>query len=297
MKFAGNLVGRRHRSDQAAGILAMMGCALLWSTAGLFIKLIDWQPFALAGIRSSVAAVFLWIVVKKPRFTFSFPQMVSALAYASTMILFVFANKKTTAANAILLQYGAPVYVAILGSLILKEKPRKEHVLALAAVVVGMVVFFVESLGGGSLLGDAVAAIAGLTFATNIVFLRKQKDASPIDSLLLGHIFTALIAGAISLSFPAPHFSFSSVAAVASMGVLQIGVPALLFAYGIKRITALESILTAVVEPLFSPLWVFLATGEAPGLSAFAGGSIILGAVVSSSVASVRRNARARTAR
>jgi drug/metabolite transporter (DMT)-like permease len=292
MRNAERLIGRRKRSDQAAGILAMLGCALLWSTAGLFIKLIEWQPFAISGIRSAVAAVFLWVVVKKPKFTFSKPQLISAFAYAATMLLFVFANKKTTAANAILLQYGAPVYVAILGSLILKEKPRKEHLLALLAVAVGMIVFFVESLGGGNILGDAVAAIGGITFATNIVFLRKQKDAQPIDSLLLGHIFTALIAGVISLSLPAPRISFLSATAVVAMGIFQIGVPALLFVYGIKRITALESILTAVVEPIFSPVWVFLATGESPGLSAITGGAIIIGAVMSSSIASVRRGLR-----
>lgn len=287
------LVGRQRLSTQAAGTLAMAGCAFLWSTAGIFIKLVDWQPFAIAGARSAIAAVFLWIVIRRPRFTFSFDQVSTALAYAATMILFVFANKHTTSANAILLQYGAPVYVAILGSVMLKERPRIEHWLALVAVCVGMVLFFMDSLGGGNFLGDVIAALAGVTFALNIVMLRKQKNASPIDSLLLGHIFTAIIAGGISLFMPAPVLTAKSLLAVGALGIVQIGLAAILFSYGIKRITALESILTAVIEPLFNPLWVFLATGEAPGLRALSGGFVIIGAVLISSIVSVRRSSRA----
>ena len=267
----------------------MAGCAFLWSTAGLFIKLIDWQPFAIAGARSLIAALFLWVVIKRPRFSFSRLQVSSALAYAMTMILFVFANKHTTSANAILLQYGAPVYVAILGSVLLKEKPRLEHWLALAAVCCGMILFFMDSLGGGNFLGDVVAALAGVTFAFNIVLIRKQKDGSPLTSLLLGHIFTAIIAGVISLFLPAPIITAGSIFAITALGIVQIGVAAILFSYGIKRITALESILTAVIEPLFNPLWVFLATGEVPGLRSLSGGAVIIAAVLASSIVSVRR--------
>lgn len=285
--------GKARRNEQNAGILAMAGCAMLWSTAGIFIKLIDWQPFAIAGARSAIAALFLWAVIRRPRFTFSFGQVCTALAYAVTMILFVFANKHTTSANAILLQYGAPVYVAILGSVMLKERPRAEHWAALAAVCCGMVLFFMDSLGGGKLLGDLAATTTGLTFALNIVMLRKQKDVKPLNSLLLGHIFTALIAGSISLFLPAPVLTAKSIFAVTALGIVQIGIAAILFSYGIKRITALESILTAVIEPLFNPVWVFLATGEAPGGRTILGGLVIIGAVMISSIVSVRRTTRA----
>jgi drug/metabolite transporter (DMT)-like permease len=280
-------------SVQSAGTLAMAGCAFLWSTAGLFIKLIDWQPFAIAGARSFIAALFLWAVIRRPHFSFSKVQVYSAISYAATMILFVVANKLTTSANAILLQYGAPVYVAILGSVMLKEKPRLEHWLALVAVCGGMVLFFMDSLGGGYLLGDIVAALAGVTFALNIVLLRKQKDSSPLESLLLGHIFTAIIAGGISLFLPVPVITPKAIFAILALGIVQIGVAAVLFSYGIKRITALESILTAVIEPLFNPVWVFLATGEIPGVRSLMGGAVIIAAVLGSSIVSVRRASKA----
>lgn len=284
--------GRKTIAVQTAGVAAMAGCAVLWSTSGLFIKLLDWQPFAIAGTRSAIASVVLWIVIGKPRFTFSFDQVVSALAYAATMTLFVIANKHTTAANAILLQYGAPVYVAVLGSMMLKEKPRIEHWLALLAILGGMILFFLDSLTRGNLLGDLVATLTGFTFALNIVMLRKQKDARPLDALLMGNILTALIGGAISLFLATPKLSAGSLLAIAELGIVQIGIASILFAYGIKRITALESILTAVLEPLFSPLWVFLVVGEVPGRRAVMGGIVIIGAVVGSSLVSIRRNAR-----
>jgi drug/metabolite transporter (DMT)-like permease len=286
-------VGPPGRADQAAGILAMVGCALLWSTAGIFIKLLDWQPFAIAGIRSAIAALFLFFVLRgRLKLSFSPVQLWSALAYAATMLLFVLANKLTTSANAILLQYGAPVYVAFLGALFLKEYPRPEHWFALVAVCGGMLLFFADSLGKGNFLGDLVAVGAGIAFAFNIVLLRKQKDARPLDSMLLGHIFTALFALPLSIGQPLPTINPGSIFSILMLGVFQIGIAAVLFSYGIKRITALQSILTAIIEPLFNPVWVFLATREVPGSRSVAGGIVIVSAVIISSLITVRRSAK-----
>lgn len=272
-----------------AGLLAMAGCAILWSTGGLFIKLIDWQPFAIAGARSAIAALFLFIWIKKPKFTFSLLQTSSALAYAATMLLFVFANKHTTAANAILLQYGAPVYVALLGSYMLKEIPKLEEWFALLAICVGMILFFIDSLAAGHLVGDSVAVLSGLAFALNIVLMRKQKDADPLSSMLLGHIFAAIIAGIISLFLAPPIISLRSLVAISALGVVQIGLAAVLFSYGIKRVTALQGVLTAVIEPIFNPVWVFLIAGEIPGGKSILGGLVIISAVLMSSIVSIQK--------
>lgn len=280
-------------SGQMRGIAAMAGCALLWSIAGLFIKTLDWQPFAIAGGRSLVAAVFLLIVTGVPRFSFSPGQIWAAVTYAATMLLFVFANKNTTAANAILLQYGAPVYVALLGAVMLKEIPKPEHILALAGIAGGMVLFFMDSLGKGNLVGDIAAVLAGMSFALNAIFMRKQKDSSPIESLILGHIMTAVVAFGISLFLPAPKFGFHALLSIGALGVIQIGLAGVFFSYAIKRISALQSMLIAVIEPVLNPVWVFLATGELPGARAIVGGVIIILAVVVSSIISVRRLAKA----
>ncbi len=277
--------------DQTLGLAALAVCALLWSLAGLFIKIIDWNPMAIAGTRSAIAGLFLLVWIRKPRITFSFPQIGAALSSAATMLLFVYANKATTSANAILLQYGAPIYTAILGIFLLKEKPRLEHFAAFLAVAVGMVLFFLGDLGGGSLLGDLAGVASGVTFAMYYVFLRMQKDGSPLESNLLAHGFTAVIALTWSCFLPAPKVTWASGAAIVTLGVFQVGLAAVFLSYGIKRVTAIQGILVAAIEPIANPVWVFLATGETPGANSVAGGAIIIAAVLASSLVSMRRDA------
>jgi drug/metabolite transporter (DMT)-like permease len=270
--------------------MAMAGCAFLWSLAGLLIKLVDWNPFAIACGRSSIAALFILAWIRKPRFTFSAPQVLAALANAATMLLFIYANKATTSANAILLQYGEPIYVAIIGAFVLKERPRAEHWVAFALVAVGMGLFFAGGLGGGSLLGNIAAATTGLTFAMYVILMRKQKDGSPVESALISHALTALIAFVACLFLPAPRLTAASIAAILGLGLLQIGLASLLFAFAIRRIAAIDASLVGVIEPVFNPLWVFLGTGEAPAPGALAGGGIIVAAVLGSSLVSLRRD-------
>ena len=141
---------------KGAGVLAMAATAFLWSIAGLFIKVIDWNPIAIAGARSLIASIMIVIYLKHPRFHFSFPQIAAAIANAATMLLFVSANKTTTAANAILLQYLAPVLTVFIGGLFLRERPRLEHFAALPLVATGMIIMFFDELSGGKLLGNVL---------------------------------------------------------------------------------------------------------------------------------------------
>ncbi|MEJ5183867.1 MAG: DMT family transporter [Rectinemataceae bacterium] len=276
------------RSD-LRGMLAMAGTAFCWSLGGLFIKLIDWHPFAIAGARSTVAALFILAVLRKPKITWSRDQLVAAFANALTMLLFVYANKHTSSANAILLQYGAPVYVALLSGIFLKERPLPEQILALFAVMGGMLLCFADSFSLGHLDGDIAAVLAGFTFAINLLFMRRQKEGSPLESFLMGHVITAICAGAISLFMPPVRLSLLSLGAVLALGVLQIGLAAVLFSYAIKRVTAIQSSLIAIIEPALNPVWVFLVLREAPTARAIAGGLIIVLAVSISSVITVSR--------
>jgi len=279
------------------GALALAATAFFWSLGGLFIKLVDWQPFAIAGARSIVAAVFLLVYIRKPRFTFSAAQIGAAIAYAATMLMFVYANKNTSSANAILLQYGAPIYTGILGPLLIKERPRLEHILGFIVVALGMGIFFLGNLGGGSLVGDLVAVGSGISFACYFILMRMQKDGSPLESSILAHLLTALIAAAVSLFLPAPEISGGAIAAILGLGILQTGIASVLFAWGIRRVPAMEGILIVGLEPVFNPLWVFLAMGERPSPNAFAGGGLIFAAVIASSVVSARREQALQQAR
>jgi drug/metabolite transporter (DMT)-like permease len=269
-------------------------CAVFWSTSGLFIKLLDWHPVVIAGARSLVAALFMvavrWMFRARGKYRRDVFNMLSAgICYAGAMLFFVIANKLTASANVILLQYSAPVWACLLAWLLLKEKPFWEHWIALALVIGGMILFFREGLTAGSLFGDGLAVVSGVFFGANSVFMRAQKEGNPADSMLVAHILTALFAFPFFFIFP-PLISPSSVGAVLFMGIVQIGCASLLFAYGIKRISAIQAMLTASIEPVLNPVWVLIVTREKPSISAIAGGAIILFAIIFSSIIGKNRH-------
>jgi drug/metabolite transporter (DMT)-like permease len=279
----------RVRSDNRTGILAMAATAFLWSLAGLFIKVIDWHPIFIAGMRSFIASIIILAYLRRPKITFSFPQIAAAIANALTMLLFVSANKMTTAANAILLQYFAPVVTAILGAVLLRERPRPEQFIALPFVAAGLALMFIDDLGGGHLFGDTLALLSAFTFSLYFVFMRKQKNGSPLESILLSHWLTAAIALGCAFYLPLPRITPQALGAVAVLGLVQIGAAAILFSIAIKRVSAMQANLIAVIEPVFNPLWVFLALGEAPGFKTLAGGVIVIAAVTAASIINTKR--------
>jgi drug/metabolite transporter (DMT)-like permease len=267
----------------------MAGTAFLWSIAGLCIKTIDWNPLAIAGARSFIASLVILVYLRRPNLHFSFPQVAAAVANTGTMLLFVSANKTTTAANAILLQYFSPVLTVLLGALMVHERPKPEQLAALPLVTAGMIIMFLGDLGGGRLLGNILSLASAGTFSLYFVFMRMQKDGSPLESILLSHWLTAGICAIAQIFLPAPHFTVKSLAAVSALGLFQIGLSAILFSAAIKRVPAAHASLIAVIEPVFNPLWVFLALGEAPKATTLIGGGIIIAAVVFSSTVSMRR--------
>ncbi len=274
---------------QGGAIAAVALCALLWSSGGLFIKIVSWNPFALAGIRSLIGGLVILVYIRRPRFTWSFAQIAGALCYAGCMIGFVSANKLTTAANAILLQYTAPLYAAILGWIFLKEKASALDWVTIAVVVGGMALFFMDRLTLGGMQGNLVAIASGVFFAGAMVAFRAQKDGSSLESILLSHAIT------FAVSIPFLFSGWPSLAGwggLAFLGVFQIGISSILLSYGVKHVTALQSLLISVLEPIFNPLWVFLVIGERPGPRALVGGAIILVAVTTRSLISLRSAVR-----
>jgi len=273
-----------NNKEKKTGMAAVAVCALLWSCGGLFIKLVNWHPLAISGSRSVIASVFILIILKKLPLRFTPVQILTALAHSLTMILFVMATRSTTAANAILLQYTAPIYVAILGWWILGEKPSYHHWIALVSILLGLTLFFKDDLSAGQGLGNIIALGSGITFGLFSIFMRRQKSGSPLESLFLSNLITA-IAG-IPFYFSSPLPDMTGWLSIGALGVFQTGLSLVLFSYGIKHITALSAMLIAALEPMLNPLWVFLVTGERPGIWSFLGGLIILTAVTLSSILS-----------
>lgn len=279
-------------SPALLGTLSMMACAFLWSVAGLFIKILDWNPFLIAGLRSLIAFFFLLAIIRTVRLTWSWPLLGAALANAATMLLFVAANKTTTAANAILLQYLAPVFTALLSVVILKEHIRREQILALILTPVGMLLLFMDRLSTGQLFGNLLALTSAFTFALMFIFTRMQKQGDPLQSLMASHAVTAAIALSVAVFLPIPHFTLGAMGSILVLGVLQIGLAAVFFSYGIKRVSAVTANLIALIEPVFNPVWVFLMLGEAPSVNAVLGGALIIGSVTAASLISGWRSSR-----
>ncbi|NLM75919.1 MAG: EamA family transporter [Clostridiaceae bacterium] len=270
-------------------IVLLVLTAVMWSMGGLLIKLVNAHPLFISGVRSMISAVIILLYVRKPKITWSFPQIAAAMAYALTVISFVIANKYTTAANAILIQYTAPVYVALFSGWLLKEKVTYLDWITIAVVFGGMILFFMGSLDTRGLVGNIFALISGIGFGFFPIFMRMQKNGSPIESVILGNIITA-IAGLpfISATFPSTmEWLYLFV-----LGVFQLGIPYILFSLAIKYATALEASLITIIEPILNPLWVLIFLGEKPGISAIIGGIVVISAVTFRSIAvtSVRKN-------
>jgi drug/metabolite transporter (DMT)-like permease len=260
--------------------------AILWSLGGIFIKSISWNPLAIAGVRSAVAACFIFLAIKKPKFIWTKAQWGAALSYVATVILFVSATKLTTAANAILLQYTAPIYVALFSYWFLKESITRFDWVTIGFVLIGMVIFFIDNISTASMLGNTLAIASGVAFAWVALFLRKQKGSSTTESILLGNIFTAILT--LPFMFDSPP-ALSGWGMLVVMGIVQLGLPYLLYAKAINHVTALEAILIPVIEPVLNPIWVFLINGEKPSYAALVGGIVVLSSVTARALLRTRR--------
>lgn len=272
------------RTEHRRALLLLALCGLFWSTGGLLIKFVDWHPIAIWSVRSAFAALLLWIVRRPPLRGIGRHEWAAAIALAATTGLFIVANKLTTAANAILIQYSAPIWIALLGQWFLGERASRLDWITIALVLGGIALFFADELAPGHAAGNLVALGAGVAFAFSAMTLRRvalaHSEARPIDPLrpvLIGNALAALLGAPFVFAGPPPDAS--GWAALAALGFVQQGAAYLAFGWAIRHATALESMLIPIIEPILSPLWVALAVAEIPGPWALVGGAIVVGSV------------------
>ena len=258
------------------GLALLLATAVLWSTSGIGIKWVSWHPLAIAGARSGIAAIVLWAAFRKTELYWNRSLVIGGIANALTVLLFVSATKLTTAANAILLQYTYPVFVAVLGMMFLQEKPCRADWLTMGTICAGMVLFFQEQMSPGRLEGNILAIGSGVTMAVMVVALRSQKEGSPWGSVLLGNVLAAVCG--LPFFFDGGPGEEGWLVLIA-LGVVQLGLSHVLYSIAIKQVTALEASIVTMVEPLLNPIWVFLLLGEQPGIWALWGGGVILTAM------------------
>lgn len=264
-------------SARFPGPVFIVLAALLWSMAGLLIKYIPWHPMAIASGRSFFAAgVFLLAyrgrLLRRPNWT----TLLSGLALMLTQAGFVVANKLTTAANAIMLQYISPFVIVLLGAWLYREKATRREITALLVASVGIALFFVDDLAPGNMTGNILALGTGVTFAVVFLLNNRSECDTPV-ALFLGQVLTFLVG--LPFLFRTEILDFHSVWALPVLGIFQLGLAYLLFGIGIQKTKPLTASLLAMVEPIANPVWVLLFVGEQPGIKAIAGAAVILSAV------------------
>ena len=279
-------------TTRARAIFALFLAVLFFSTSGLLIKVSTWDALALNGARSLIAAVVIWAYLRRPHFTWSRAQVGGALFYTLTVITFVQATRWTTAANAVFLQFTAPLWVALLGIWLLGERPQRSDWLAMAAVGLGMLLFFGGNLSQSGYWGNVLAIFSGLCMALMLISLRLQKDGSPTETILLGNLLAAAI-GLPFILFGEQVFNPREISILIFLGVFQLGIPFIVLTLAIKQLRAIETILIQTLEPILNPIWVYLFIGETPSAFALAGAAIVTAAVTLNAIAAARRGAPA----
>ena len=264
-------------------LLLVLGAAILWSTGGLFIKATHLSAFELSFGRSLLAAITIAIVTRREGFGLNRVSAVTSILYAALLILFVLATKLTTAANAIFLQYTAPVYVLILEPLFYQEKFRLRDFATVAACLAGMSLFFVGKLRPEDVSGNLLALASGVCFALFFLLLRhsKARNVNRASSAIYGNLIVVLICAPAFFTAAHQGISGEDFARIAYLGIVQIGFAYLLFTLAMARgVRSLDASIIGYVEPVLNPIWVFLFIGERPSKWAIVGGTIIITSVI-----------------
>lgn len=282
-------------------VILLIITAALWSTSGLFVKIIEWSPLAIISGRGvfalAVTLLYLRYTQAKGRgSTFSKGEPASlwqwnryeifaGLGLVFAQLMFISGTKITDAANVIFLAYTAPVYVVLFGYWFLNERPQRADWITMPVIFGGMFLFFADDLGAGDVRGNIFGILSGIGLAVMTLCMRRQKDAEPARAMIVAHLVSLLVGLPALVQSP---FSWQSVVIVFALGTFQIGVAFVLYSIAIKTIPALEATLITTLEPMLNPLLVFFVLGEVPGRMALLGGLLVVGAVIGRAVASAR---------
>lgn len=278
-------------AHNASPLFLVLAAALLWSTGGLFIKWTQLSAFELTFGRSLLAALVVAFFTRREGFRLNAMTILTSLLYAGLLLLFVVATKLTTAANAIFLQYTAPIYVLLLEPLFYKEKFRRADLITVVVCIFGMSLFFIGKLRPQDVSGNLAALASGLCFAFYILLLRhpQSQRVNRASSVIYGNLLLVILTAPVGIA-ALEHMTMKDTGSVLYLGVFQIGVAYTLFTLGMARgVRSLDAAIVGYIEPVLNPLWVFIFLGERPTNWALVGGAIIIAAVVSHTVWGARK--------
>ncbi|MDR1035081.1 MAG: DMT family transporter [Deltaproteobacteria bacterium] len=274
-------------TTKRAALWTLALTALLWSSSGILVKSVHWNPMAVASARGLVSGLTIWVLSAegfRPRRLTRY-HVLSGMCLCMLSVCFISAMTLTTAANTVILQFTAPVWVALFAPLVLKERTRGRDWAFISVIFGGIFLFFMDELSPGRMLGNLLAIVSGVFFAALALSLRLVKDDSPVQGMILGN-FLCFLAGLWFWRAPFPDGK--GILMLVLLGVFQLGISYWLYTLALPKAGALELVMITMLEPVLSPLWVFLLMGERPGPWALAGGLVVLGSVFSWSVLKAR---------
>ena len=263
-------------------MLLMVITAMMWSLGGIFIKLISWSPFLIAGVRSGISGsiMAMYMAATHTKFKLNTYSLLAGIGLGFSATLFTIANKLTTAANAIVLQYTAPIFILIISALFFKQKLARRDVLVVCITMAGMVLFFLDQLSPGNMLGNIFGILAGIFLAQMFVMVGRggDDDSTRMSGILIAHAIMLLIG--LPLGIPMTEsLAGIEILYVIILGVFQLGIPYVLYGIASRDCPPLACSLIGMLEPLLNPVWVAIFIGEMPGSFALAGAVIIIATV------------------
>ena len=268
--------------ERRKGQILMLICSVLWSISGIMIKYISWSPFLIAGVRSLISAGVIAIYMRATgkKISVCKKSLEIGVCLCGCVTCFVIANKMTTAANAIVLQYIAPAFVLMISYFVLKQKLEKMEIAVVLLTFGGIILFFMDELKLGNIMGNIIAIISGLFMAIMFVLNGDADIDTKTTGILSAHLLTALIGIPVGAFMTAAAPQPMEILLIIILGVVQLGIPYVLYAQASSLISPLSCSLIGMIEPLLNPLWVAVFYGEVPGIYALFGGIIVIASVV-----------------
>ena len=262
-------------TDQRRSVLFVFLASVCFSTGGLFIKLIPWSALAINGARNLIGAAVIgtYLLVTRHRIVFSRRVLTGALAMIGVTTFFAVSNKLTTAANTIVLQFTAPVFVILMMAVFYHQKPKRLDVITCVLVMLGVILFFVDGIRAGNLIGNITAVLSGVCYA-GVFMMNTGENADAISSCFLGQLAAGLVL--TPLCFGETDFSVQTLAAVIALGVIQVGGAYVLFSIGIKNTPPVTASLITGLEPIMNPLLVAAFYGETVSTLSIIGSVIVV---------------------
>ena len=271
------------------GPLMMLIASILFATGGILCKLIPWSPLAINGVRNLLGGLLIgaYLLATHHKLKFNLKILFGAICMCGVTTLFIVANKLTTAANAIVLQYTAPIWIILLSALILKKKPQAREIITILVVLVGIVLFFIDGIGAGNTWGNIAAVAAGVFYA-GLFLLNSLPEADALSALFIGQLGTGIILSPLVIK--ETDFSAVPIIAVVALGIFQVGLAYIFFNLATSHTSPVTASIINGVEPILSSVLVAVFWGEMLTPLSLIGAVIVVAAILIYNILTSRKS-------